>query len=406
MGGGIYLIKGEGELVRMDQEDYDSEPVLQKLLAKYPDLLAGDQIDDAEPRRWVLITREARIPGEESGAGRLALDHLFLDQDGIPTLVEVKRSSDTRVRREVVGQMLDYAANAVAYFPVEEMRAAFEQRCEKDGDEAEEALARALGEEIEYQEFWQQVKTNLTARRIRLLFVADRIPAELRRVVEFLNETMDPVEVLALEVPQYVGQEHKALVPRIIGRTARAVQAKGVPPPRTDRETFLATWEAPQREKYERLLKFAAERGLTIFWGRKGFSLKVPVEGVAVSILEGYPPDVAPGYLVPFGGLRRRVRGGEELGEWYRAELSSARSAPRARGCAAPSSGWTRRRRSGCAPSLGSSWPGCRSRVSPRQGAISPRGNPAQVAQVGVGLGDGDAAARGDRALADLARGE
>ena len=28
-----------------------------------------------------------------------------------PTLVEVKRSSDTRIRREVVGQMLDYAAN-------------------------------------------------------------------------------------------------------------------------------------------------------------------------------------------------------------------------------------------------------------------------------------------------------
>jgi hypothetical protein len=33
------------------------------------------------------------------------------DQNAVPTLVEVKRSSDTRIRREVVGQMLDYAAN-------------------------------------------------------------------------------------------------------------------------------------------------------------------------------------------------------------------------------------------------------------------------------------------------------
>jgi len=32
---------------------------------------------------------------------------------------------------------------------------------------------------------------------IRMLFVADRIPAELRRIVEFLNEQMDPAEVLA-----------------------------------------------------------------------------------------------------------------------------------------------------------------------------------------------------------------
>jgi len=40
-----------------------------------------------------------------------------LDQDAIPTIVEVKRSTDTRIRREVVGQMLGYAANAVVYCP-------------------------------------------------------------------------------------------------------------------------------------------------------------------------------------------------------------------------------------------------------------------------------------------------
>jgi hypothetical protein len=37
----------------------------------------------------------------------------------VPTLVEVKRSDDTRIRREVVGQMLDYAANGVVYWPGE-----------------------------------------------------------------------------------------------------------------------------------------------------------------------------------------------------------------------------------------------------------------------------------------------
>lgn len=37
------------------------------------------------------------------------MDHLFVDQDAIPTLVEVKRSSDTRIRREVVGQLLEYS---------------------------------------------------------------------------------------------------------------------------------------------------------------------------------------------------------------------------------------------------------------------------------------------------------
>ena len=117
----------------MEEAPYDSESLLQKLLADHPDLLAGDQINAEEPRRWLLVTREMAVPGEQDGAGRWSLDHLFLDQDAIPTLVEVKRSSDTRIRREVIGQMLDYAANAVAYWPVEEIKAKFESRCKDDG---------------------------------------------------------------------------------------------------------------------------------------------------------------------------------------------------------------------------------------------------------------------------------
>src|SRR5262249_51904139 len=89
----------------------------------YPNLLPGDQMDRAAPRRWLLISREMGVPSQEDGGNRMFLDHLFLDQDAIPTLIEVKRSSDPGIRREVVGQMLDYAANAVVYWPVEAVRA-------------------------------------------------------------------------------------------------------------------------------------------------------------------------------------------------------------------------------------------------------------------------------------------
>ncbi|HJN38727.1 MAG TPA: galactonate dehydratase, partial [Chloroflexota bacterium] len=92
------------------------EDRLQELLARYPDVLAGNQMSRAAPRRWVLVAREVAVPDAAESAGRWSLDHLFLDQDGIPTLVEVKRSVDTRIRREVVGQMLDYAANAAVYW--------------------------------------------------------------------------------------------------------------------------------------------------------------------------------------------------------------------------------------------------------------------------------------------------
>lgn len=97
----------------LTRSSFESEDLLQELIAKHPHVLAGAQIsgDPAQPIRWLLVRREAAIPDTLGGAARWAVDHLLLDQDGRPTFVEVKRSNDTRIRREVVGQMLDYAAN-------------------------------------------------------------------------------------------------------------------------------------------------------------------------------------------------------------------------------------------------------------------------------------------------------
>ena len=124
----IYLKHGS-ELAEMVEKPYEAEEVLQRLLADYPDLLGGD--DDREDRkRWLFVRREFGVAAEEDAGDRWSVDHLFLDEEGVPTLVEVKRRSDTRIRREVVGQMLDYAANASVFWSVEKIRASFEATCE------------------------------------------------------------------------------------------------------------------------------------------------------------------------------------------------------------------------------------------------------------------------------------
>ena len=275
MAGRIYLLKEDSKLLAMEEASYDSESLLQKLLADHPDLLAGDQIDAEEPRRWLLVTREMAVPGEQDGAARWSLDHLFLDQDAIPTLVEVKRSSDTRIRREVIGQMLDYAANAVAYWPVEEIKAKFESRCKDDGDDPETELVGLLGEGQDISTFWQSVKTNLQAGRVRLLFIADEIPTELRRVVEFLNSQMDPAEVLAIEVKQFVGENLKTLVPRVVGQTETARQKKKVDrgePRQWDESSFFSDLSQRRGEQEaavaRRLLDWAKNHGLRVWWGQ------------------------------------------------------------------------------------------------------------------------------------------
>ena len=235
MSGGIFLLSGE-QLVEMREHAYDSEDLLQELLAKYPSLLAGDQLAGS-PHRWLLVKRELGVPDREAGGGRWSLDHLFIDQEAVPTLVEVKRSDDTRIRREVVGQMLDYAANGVVYWPAERLRADFEARCAKEGKDADEVFRDSLGDEAEPGQFWDEVEQNLLSGRVRLVFVSDLIPPELRRVIEFLNERMSPTEVVGVEIKQYIGQGNlTTLVPRVVGQTeqARAQKPGGGQPPSGD----------------------------------------------------------------------------------------------------------------------------------------------------------------------------
>jgi len=272
--GGIYLIRDVGGLVEMTEQPYGTEELLQKLLADYPNLLAGDQIDNDVPRRWLLVSREVSLASEEDGAGRWSVDHLFLDQDAVPTIVEVKRSTDTRIRREVVGQMLDYAANAIVYWPVDRLRAQFEAI----GEDHEQKLTELLEDTAASpEEFWQKVKTNLQAGKVRLIFVSDEIPTELRRIVEFLNQQMDPAEVLAVEIKQYVGGNLRTLVPRVIGQTVEAQQKKSVGTRETrqwDEESFFRELEARRGSEEtavaKNLLEWGKARTTGIWWGKGG----------------------------------------------------------------------------------------------------------------------------------------
>ena len=61
---------------------------------------------------------------------------------------------------------------------------------------------------------------------MRLLFVADAIPPELQRVIEFLNQRMDDIEVLGIEIKQFTGGNLKTMVPRVIGQTEQARERK------------------------------------------------------------------------------------------------------------------------------------------------------------------------------------
>ena len=270
----IFLIDADNRLAELIETPYQSEDLLQQLLADHPSILAGESEENSPRRRWLLVMREASVPDSAGGAGRWSVDHVFLDQDAVPTLVEVKRSSDTRIRREVVGQMLDYAANALVHWPPDQLQQFHESQCSARGIEAAEHLRLALGEAIDPADFWERAKTNLTAGRVRLVFVADEIPPELRRIVEFLNGQMNPAEVLAVEVKQYVGNGVRTLVPIVVGQTATAEQRKSTARPRGElwnEPRFMAALEENAGRSAvtvaSAILRWSEQNSSRVTWG-------------------------------------------------------------------------------------------------------------------------------------------
>jgi hypothetical protein len=304
--------------VSMVATPYQAEDILQALLETHPDLLAGGQMTPEAPRRWALVKREQGVPDRDSSGSRWSVDHLFVDQDAMPTLVEVKRSTDTRIRREVVGQMLDYAANGVRYWPVETLKLAYETTQRELGNHPAESLA-ALCEnrDVSVSEFFARVGDNLRAGRIRMVFVADVIPDELMRIVEFLNEQMSPAEVYAVQVKQYRAEGHggTVIVPAVYGRTA-AASTKSTPRRSVDRATALAASKPATLFAIQFLEDLAEDVGLVVHETPSGALLKTPGRGSVANVyLVGWDSVEVP--LEPL-----RVRGWTEAADEAYAALS------------------------------------------------------------------------------------
>ena len=272
----IYTTADDGDLEALEETQFSTEAELQALIAKHPELLDGEQIRPGDSRRWILITREKGIAPAPGEAARWSVDHLIIDQDAVPTLAEVKRSSNPEIRRTIVGQLLEYAAHASETWTAQELRDTFERQTEARGREPGDELSTLLQSdgEPDVDGFWEDVSTNLAAKRLRLLFVADRIPDPLAQVVSFLNAQMSGIEVLAVEIKRFHGKSAQTLVPRVIGRTP----AGGVRTPghQLTRASFLGGFaDEDVRSVAVRLLDAAVESGGTIDYGASyGLSIR------------------------------------------------------------------------------------------------------------------------------------
>lgn len=232
----MWVSRGDdGRLVALEQQGYAAERDFQRLLADNPSVLASSLDESGTEARWLLIDRELSIVGDDGT--RWSLDHLFIDGDGVATLVEVKRSGDSRARREVVAQMLDYVSSFEATWTADGLREHLRRRAGEVA-ELESFLAQTDFESEDH--FWKAVETTIAASRVRLLFVADQLSPTLVKIIEFLNDQFRTVEVLGVEVVRHaeLAGDVSAYQPVVRGRASRAARDKS-PSGRRTREEFI-----------------------------------------------------------------------------------------------------------------------------------------------------------------------
>jgi len=202
--------------------DKTLEDALQTLLERYPEIIPGKQIisNTEDPPRFFLLRREMPISG-------WSLDHLFVDQYGVLTLVEAKLIENPESRRDVIGQIIEYAANAVKLWADGKVRQTVSETFAGHGKNLDSELQVFLGEEGDIDTFWHQVESNLGDGNIRLIIASDEIRPEVRRMIEYLNIEMHRATVLGLELKCFGDDDASiVMVPRIIGQTQAAIDRR------------------------------------------------------------------------------------------------------------------------------------------------------------------------------------
>ena len=201
----LFMMSGN-KANELTEHKFENEDMLQEIIASNPHLLEREYEDGKH--RLFLVKRELSVPESDYSSNSYSLDHLFICEDSVPVLVEVKRSSDTRLKREVVAQMFDYACRARSW-DAEVLRQTFRDSNTNDP----EALS------LDNDAFWERVARNLKSEHIRLVFAADEIPDTLRVLIEFLDRSMPDIEVYGVVIQPYRSENASLLTSTIVGNS-------------------------------------------------------------------------------------------------------------------------------------------------------------------------------------------
>lgn len=196
-------IADAGEMVL---EDY-----IQALVHAHPTILPIAEVDPIFAGA-VAICRELSTP-----AG--PIDNFLVTPSGLPVLVECKLWRNAEARREVVGQILDYAKE-LARFTVSDLQREVSKSLNL-GPTALMDLLRAADPSVDEVTFSDNLTANLRRGRFLLLLVGDGIRERVEAIADYLQEhaglhfSLGLVELAIYSLPD----GGRLVAPRVLAHT-------------------------------------------------------------------------------------------------------------------------------------------------------------------------------------------
>jgi hypothetical protein len=176
---------------------FANEKDLEKFLFAHPQLLPIAEID---PSIAPLIPLCCQMP-----TGRGFIDTVFINRDGLLTIVECKLWRNQDAKRNVVAQILAYAA-ALRGWGYKHLQNALTRATQRTGDHLYNIVA-PYNPDLAESTFIDNISGNLHRGRLLLLIIGDRIREDVEQIASFLQQHTQPAfgfELIRIHNNQFV----------------------------------------------------------------------------------------------------------------------------------------------------------------------------------------------------------
>ena len=194
------------------------EEWLQRILEQTPSVLPTAEIAPIFAP-LICVAREVHVKTDDNNSGRI--DNLYISKDGYLVIVETKLWNNPESRREVVGQILDYAKEVREWdwTTLDNIYRAYHKIKGSLFDAIVAAGYKTAGDQAD---FIDNVNNNIRTAQFLLMIVGDGIRSGVEKIAEYMNASSpDMMHRLALcELGVYdMGNGRRLVVPQLTTKT-------------------------------------------------------------------------------------------------------------------------------------------------------------------------------------------